>query len=74
MFNEIKAIFATHFSHILQVQASTFHTFIILLNYCKNLQFLVFWGTRAHVLGPSNLKDWMLHQDLYFRSEIKVHY
>ena len=42
MFNQIKAIFATYFSHILQGQASIFHTLISLLNSCKDLQFLIF--------------------------------
>ena len=74
MFNQIKAIFATYFSHILQVQASGFHTFISLLHSCKDLQFSIFSGTRAHVLGPRNLTDWKLHEDLCFRSVIKVHY
>ena len=74
MFNQIKSIFATYFSHILQGQASVFHTLISLLNSCKDLQFLIFSGTRAHVLGPRNLADWKLHEDLYFRSVIKVHY
>ena len=75
MFNQIKAIFATYFSHILQVQALGFHTFIIsLLNSCKDSQFLIFRGTRAHILGPRNLTDWNLHKDLYFPSVIKAHY
>ena len=42
MFNQIKSIFATYFLHILQRQASGFHTLIILLNSCKDLQFLMF--------------------------------
>ena len=74
MFNQIKAIFATYFSHILQVQASGFHTFISLLNSCKDLQFSMFWDTRAHILGPRNLTDWKFQEDLYFQSVIKVHY
>ena len=73
MFNQMKTIFATYFSHILQVQTSGFHTFISPLNSCKDLQFLIFWGTRAHILSPRNLIDWKLHEDLYFRSVIKVH-
>ena len=65
MFNQIKA---TYFLHILEGQASGFHTLISLLNSYKNLQFLIFWGTRAHILGPRNLTDWNLHEDLYVRS------
>ena len=42
MFNQIKSIFATYFSHILQGQASGYHTLISLLNSCKDLQFLIF--------------------------------
>ena len=74
MFDQIKAIFGTYFLHILQAQTSGFHTLISLLNSCKDLQFLIFWGTMAHILGPRNLTDWKLHEDLYFRSFIKVHY
>ena len=74
MFNQIKPIFATYFSYILQEQASGFHTLINLLNSYQDLQILMFWGTRAHILGPRNLTDWKLHEDLYFRSVIKVHY
>ena len=74
MFSQIKAIFATYFSHILQGQASGFHTLISLLTSCKDLQFLTFWGSRAHILGLRNLTDWKLHEDLYFESVIKVHY
>ena len=55
----MKPIFATHFLRILQGQASGFHTFISLLNSCKDLQFLIFWDTMAHILGPINLIDWM---------------
>ena len=73
-FNQIKAIFATYFLHILRGQASGFHTLIRLLNSCKDLQFLIFSGTRLHTLGLRNLRDWKLHEDLYFRSVIKVHY
>ena len=65
MFNQIKA---TYFLHILEGQTSGFHTLISLLNSYKNLQFLIFWGTRAHILGPRNLTDWNLHEDLYVRS------
>ena len=65
MFNQIKAIFAKYFWHILQGQASGFRTFISLLNSCKDLQFLIFSGTRAHILGLRNLIDWKLHEDLY---------
>ena len=67
MFNQIKA---TYFSHILQGQASGYHTLISLLNSYKDLQFLVFWGARAHILGPRNLTDWKLHEDLYVRNVI----
>ena len=74
MFNQIKAIFAKYFLHILKGQASGFHTLISLLNSCKDLQFLIFWATRSHILGPRNLADWMLHEDWYFVSVIKVHY
>ena len=74
MFNQIKAIFATYFSHILQGQASGFHTLISLLNSCKDLQFLIFCGTKAHILSLINLTDWKLHEDLYFWSVIKVYY
>ena len=42
MFNQIKAIFATYFSHILQGQVSGFHTLISLLNSCKDLRLLYF--------------------------------
>ena len=70
----IKAIFTTHFSQILQEQASDFHTLISLLNSCKDLQFLIFSGTSPHILGLRNPTDWKLHRDLYFRSFIKVHY
>ena len=42
MFNQIKAMFAMYFSHIMQGQASGFHTLISLLNSCKDLQFLIF--------------------------------
>ena len=59
MFNQMKPIFATHFLRILQGQASGFHTFISLLNSCKDLQFLIFLGTMAHILSPRNLTDWM---------------
>ena len=42
MLNQIKGIFATYFSHVLQGQASGFHTLISLLNSCKDLEFLIF--------------------------------
>ena len=74
MLNEIKPIFATYLLHILQGQASGFHTLISLLNSCKDLQLLIFWGTMVHISGPSNLLDWKLHEDLYFLGVIKVHY
>ena len=74
MFNQIKLIFATYFSHILQGQGSGFHTSISLLISCKDLQFLIFRATSAHILDPRNLTNWKLHEDLYFRSVIKVHY
>ena len=59
MLNQMKPIFATYFLNILQGQASGFHTLISFLNSCKNLQFLKFWGSMAHILGPRNLTDWM---------------
>ena len=74
MFDQIKPIFATYFSHILQGPASGFHTLISLLNSCEDLKLLFFCGTRADILGPRNLTGWKLHEDLYFRSVIKVHY
>ena len=74
MFNQIKAILTTYFSHIVQVQASGFHTSVGLLNSSKDLQFLIFWGIRTHILGPGNLTNWKLHEDLYFQSVIKIHY
>ena len=74
MFYQTKPIFATRFLHILQVLASGFHTLISLLNSCKNLQFLIFWCTITHILGPRNLTDWILHGDLYFWSIVKVHF
>ena len=49
----------TYFLHILQGQAFGFHTLISFLNSCKDLQFLIFWGTMAHILGPRNLTDCM---------------
>ena len=49
----MKLIFATYFLHILQGQALGFHTLISFLNSCKDLQFLIFWGTMAHILGGS---------------------
>ena len=55
----MKPIFATHFLHILQGQASDFHTLIILLNSCEDLQFLILSGTMAHILGAGNPTDWM---------------
>ena len=27
-----------------------------------------------HILGPRNLTDWKLHENLYFQNVIKVHY
>ena len=39
MFNQMKIIFATHFLHILQGQASGFHTLISQLNSCKDSVF-----------------------------------
>ena len=74
MFNQIKAIFATYFLHILQGQASGFHTLTSLFNSCKDLQFLIFLGTRPHILGLRTLTDWKLHEELYFGNVIKVHY
>ena len=73
MFNQIKAIFATYFLHIVQGQASGFHILISLLNSCKDLQFLKFQVPEPiyEVLG---MTDWKLHEDLYFRSFIKVRY
>ena len=59
MFNQMKSIFAAYFLHILQGQSSGFHTLICFLNSCKDLQFLIFWGTMARILGPRNLTDWM---------------
>ena len=41
MFNQMTTIFAAYFLHILQGQASDFHTLISLLNSCKDLQFLI---------------------------------
>ena len=73
MFNEIKPISATYFLHILQGQASGFHTLISLLNSCKDLQFLIFWGTMVHILGHRSLTHWKLHGDLYFWSVIKMY-
>ena len=58
-FNQMKPIFATHFLRILQGQASGFHTFISLLNSCKDLQFLILWDTMAYILGRRNLIYWM---------------
>ena len=58
-FNRMKPIFATYFLHILQGQALSFHTLISFLNSCKDLQFLIFWGTMTHILGPRNLTDCM---------------
>ena len=49
IFNQVKPIFATYFLHILLGQTSAFHALISLLNSCKNLQFLIFWGTMAHI-------------------------
>ena len=49
------------FSYILQGQTSGFHTLISLLNSCKDLVFLIFWGTMAHILGPRNLADWGIY-------------
>ena len=60
--------------HILQENTSGFHILINLSNSCKDLRFLIFWGTMAYILGPKNLTDWLLHGDLYFWSVIKVHY
>ena len=74
MFNQIKAIFAAYFLHILQGQASGFHTLISLLNSCRDLQFLIFSGIRPHISGLRNLADWKLHEDSYFRSVSKVYY
>ena len=74
MLNQIKPIFATYFSHILQGQASGFHTLISLLNFCERLQFLIFSGSTPHTLGLTNMIVWKLHEDLYFWSVIKVHY
>ena len=42
MFNQIKPIFETYFLHILQGQATGFHTLTSLLNYRNDLQFLIF--------------------------------
>ena len=42
MFNQTKPLFATYFLHILQGQASSFHTLIIHLNSCKDLQLFMF--------------------------------
>ena len=39
MFNQMTTIFAAYFLHILQGQASGFHTLISLLHSCKGLQF-----------------------------------
>ena len=39
MFNQMTTIFAAYFLHILQRQASGFHTLISLLHSCKGLQF-----------------------------------
>ena len=58
-FNQMKPIFATYFWHNLQGQVLGFHTLISFLRSCKDLQFLVFWGTIAYILGPRNLKDCM---------------
>ena len=74
MFNQIKAIFPTYFLHNLQGHVSGFLPLISLLNSRKDLQFLIFWCTRAHILLPRNLAYWKWHEDLYFRSIIKVHY
>ena len=59
MFNQMKPIFATYFLRILQGQVSGFHTLNSFINCCKGLQFLIFWGTMAHILGPRNLTDCM---------------
>ena len=58
-FNQMKLIFTTYFLHILQGKALGFHTLISFLNSCKDLQFLIFWGTMAHILGPMNLTGCM---------------
>ena len=50
MFNQMTTIFAAYFLHILQGQASDFHTLISLLNSCKDLQFLIIWGIMAHAM------------------------
>ena len=42
MINQVKPTFATYFLPILQGQ---------------DLQFLIFSGTRGHILGPRNLTD-----------------
>ena len=42
IFNQMKPTFAKYFVHILQEQASGFHTLISLLNSTKDLQFLIF--------------------------------
>ena len=55
--NQMKSIFPTYVLHILQGQASGFHTLISLLNSCKDLQFFIFQRTMANTLGPRNLTD-----------------
>ena len=59
MFNQMKPISATCILHILQWQASAFHTLISPLNSCKDSLFAMFWGTMAHILIPRNLTDCM---------------
>ena len=55
MLNQVKAVFATYFLHMLHGQVCGFHTLINLLNCCKDLQLLIFWDTMAHILVLRNL-------------------
>ena len=57
--NQMKPIFATYVLHIFRRQALSVHTLISFLNSCKDLQFLMFWGTMVYILGPRNLTDCM---------------
>ena len=54
--------------HVLKWQGLGFHTLISPIDSCKDLQFLIFWGTMAHIVGPGNNTDWIIHKDLYFCS------
>ena len=74
MFNQIKTIFCNVlFAHSASASVR-FPYFNQSLNFLQ--RFIVFNILRyqAHLLGLRNLTDWKLHEDLYFRSVIKVHY